>query len=651
MQNDDPLPKDRGPAGGKAHPAARGAGLVGLAVGALGVVFGDIGTSPLYALQTVFSIEGGKVKPTTGDVYGVISLIFWSITLVVSIKYVAFILRADNDGEGGVMALAALARRSLQGRRTLVGFALILGVLGASLFYGDSVITPAISVLSAVEGLQVISPDFKDAVLPVGIAILTLLFVAQRLGTHKVGRAFGPIMVLWFVVLAVTGLAQVIKHPDILRALSPTYIGTFVADHPYLTFIALGAVVLAITGAEALYADMGHFGRAPIRRAWFFVVFPALTLNYLGQGALVLNDKKAISSPFFLMAPHWARVPLVVLATVATVIASQAVISGAYSVSRQAVRLGFLPNLTVRHTSKEESGQIYVPGINWLLFGGVLILILAFRSSQRLATAYGLAVTGTFLITTTLFLIVAGTVWHWAKWKLIVVGVVFGGVELSYFGANAVKVVSGGWLPLVIAAAIVTVMTTWQRGREIVTKRRAELEGPLQDFVDELQHRELQRVPGVAVFPHPTKETTPLALRANVDFNHVLHEHVVLVSVRSENIPYIPIDKRIEVDPLEYADDGVVHIDVRFGFQDDQDIPEMLRHAVGKSAELQFEPDDASYFLSRLTIQHGEDNPSTGMARWRKRLFIGLAHNAANPALNFSLPEDRTVVMGAHLEL
>ncbi len=629
------------------HPAAHGAGKIGLAIGALGVVFGDIGTSPLYALQTVFAIDGGKIKATTSDVYGVISLVFWSITLVVSVKYVVFILRADNDGEGGVMALAALARRFTEGRR-LVGFALVLGVLGASLFYGDSVITPAISVLSAVEGLEVASPDLADAVLPLGIAILTVLFMVQRFGTHVVGRFFGPIMVLWFLVLAVTGVPQIAKHPAILRALSPTYIVSFVADHPYLAFIALGAVVLAITGAEALYADMGHFGRSPIRRAWFFVVFPCLTLNYLGQGALVLHDKKAIDNPFFLLTPSWARIPMVILATVATVIASQAVISGAYSVSRQAVRLGFLPNLTVRQTSKEESGQIYVPGVNWLLFGGVLVLMLTFQSSSKLATAYGLAVTGTFVITTTLFLIVAATVWHWARWKLFTIGIVFGVVELSYFGANAVKVVSGGWLPLLIAAVLTTTMTTWQLGRRIVTKRRRELEGPLQDFIDELHEREPARVPGTAVFPHPTKETTPLALRANVDFNHVLHEHVVLVSVMTENVPYIPMDERIEVDGLVHTDDGIVHLLVRFGFQDEQDIPDMLRHAVGMSDELQFDPEDASYFLSRLALNRGD---SEGMATWRKRLFIGLAHNAANPAANFCLPIDRTVVMGAHLDL
>ena len=643
-----PLPPGHGPSGGEAHPAARTAGLAGLALGALGVVFGDIGTSPLYAMQTVFHLDGGKVKPTQGDVYGVISLIFWSITIVVSVKYVAFVMRADNDGEGGVMALAALARRFVTGRKRLVGLALMLGVLGASLFYGDSVITPAISVLSAVEGIEVISPSFHDAVLPIAIVILALLFIVQRLGTHAVGRFFGPVMVLWFLVLAVTGLPHIISHPAILKALSPTYIVSFVADHPFLAFVALGAIVLSITGAEALYADMGHFGRKPIRRAWFFVVFPCLVLNYLGQGSLVLENRKAISNPFFLLGPHWARIPLVVLATMATVIASQAVISGAYSVSRQAVRLGFLPNLTVRHTSKEESGQIYVPAVNWLVFGSVLALVLAFRSSTRLATLYGFAVTGTFLIDTTLFLIVAGTVWHWAKWRLYAIGVLFGVVELAYFGANVTKIASGGWLPLLIALIVSTVMTTWQHGRRIVTKRRRELEGPLQEFVDEMRDQHLDRVAGTAVFPHPSKETTPLALRANVDFNHVLHEHVVLVSVLTENVPYVPEDEQIEVDQLVHPEDGVVHISIRFGFQDNQDIPQTLCRAIGMTEELEFDPWNALYFLSRLTITRGDRG---GMATWRKRLFIGLAHNAANPSINFGLPIDRTVVMGGHLEL
>jgi KUP system potassium uptake protein len=637
-----------GAANGSRHPAAHSGGLVGLALGALGVVYGDIGTSPLYAMQTVFSIDNNAVRPTPADVYGVVSLIFWSITLIVTIKYVSFILRADNDGEGGIMALAALVRGVAGATARRASIALALGVLGASLFYGDSLITPAISVLSAVEGLEVARPDFAEAVLPIGIAILTLLFVVQRWGTHRVGRLFGPVMVLWFVTLTALGVPHIAAHPGVLLGLSPTYAASFVADHLLTAFLAMGAVVLVITGAEALYADMGHFGRGPIRLGWFAMVFPALILNYLGQAAVVLDDPHNVVNPFYLLAPGWAQLPLVALATCATVIASQAVISGAFSVSRQAVRLGFLPQLTVRHTSTRESGQVYLPAINWMLFGGVLVLIVAFRSSNRLATAYGLAVTGTLLLTTTLFLVYATIEWRWARWKVIVAGVVFGGVELTFFAANLTKIVHGGWLPLFIAAAIVTVMTTWQRGRRIVTARRVHEEGPLPDFVQQLNTCNVTRVPGTAVFPHPTKLTAPLALRANVEFNHVLHERIVIVTVHSENVPHVPLGERLTIDQLGHTADGIVHLSAQFGFQDEPDIPEVLREAHGLSDELDFDPEAASYFLSRITIERGRH---PGMSNWRKRLFIGLAHNAATPAVYFNLPLDRTVVMGSRIEL
>jgi KUP system potassium uptake protein len=410
----------------------------------------------------------------------------------------------------------------------------------------------------------------------------------------------------------------------------------------------MGAVVLAITGAEALYADVGHFGRRPIRLAWFAVAFPALIIDYLGQAALILHDPTAVANPFYLLAPGWARLPLVVLATCATVIASQAVISGAFSVSRQAVRLGYLPHLTIRHTSTRESGQIYLPAVNWLLFGGVLLLVAVFGSSQRLATAYGLAVTGTLLLTTTLFLTYAATAWHWPRWGLVAVGVVIGGLELTYLGANLTKIVSGGWLPLLIAALVATVMTTWQRGRGIITGRRVALEGSLRDVVAELHAKRLTRVPGTAVFPHPTKETAPLALRANVEFNHVLHERVVIVSVQSANVPHVHPDQRLTVDSLGDADDGVVHLSALFGFQDEQDIPEVLGQARGLTPELECDVEHALYYLSRITLERGRE---PGMSTWRKRLFITLAHNAANPATYFNLPLDRTVVMGTRVEL
>jgi KUP system potassium uptake protein len=478
--------------------------------------------------------------------------------------------------------------------------------------------------------------------------ILVVLFVVQRFGTHQVGRMFGPVMLLWFVTLAVLGVPQIVARPGVLRGLSPTYALAFVADRPYTAFIAMGAVVLAITGAEALYADMGHFGRPPIRRAWFAVVFPALTVNYLGQGALILRQPAAVANPFYLLVPHWALIPVVVLATLATVIASQAVISGAFSVAQQAVRLGFLPHLTVRHTSRRESGQIYVPAVNWLLMGGVLILMFAFRSSQALATAYGLAVTGTLLLTTALFLVLAGAGWHWPAWRLVVIGVVFGGVELTFFGANLTKVVHGGWLPLLLGALVVTVMLTWQHGRHVVTVRRTALEGRLVDFVEELRQRKPVRVPGTAVFPHPTNETVPLALRANVEFNGVVHEHVVIVSVVSENVPHVPRNERLSVDSLAHSDDGIVHLSARFGFQDDQDIPSVLRDAFMLTSELEVDPDTAFYFLSRITIERGAGGD---LPNWQKRLFINLAHNAATPAVYFRLPVERTVVMGTRIEL
>ena len=630
------------------HPAAHGGGLAGLALGALGIVFGDIGTSPLYAMQTVFSIDGGAVKPTPSDVYGIVSLIFWSVTIVVTIKYVSFILRADNDGEGGIMALAALVREVTKTHPRRAALALLLGVLGASLFYGDSLITPAISVLSAVEGLEVAEPGLADLVLPIGIGILALLFVAQRFGTHRVGRLFGPIMVLWFVALAVLGVPHVLTHPTVLGGLSPTYIVGFIVDHPFTAFIAMGAVVLSITGAEALYADMGHFGKRPIRVSWFAIVWPALILNYLGQAALILEDPTAIDNPFYLLAPGWARWPLVVLATFATVIASQAVISGAFSVSRQAVRLGYLPTLTVKHTSTRESGQIYVPAVNWLLFAGVLVLMVTFQSSGKLATAYGLAVTGTLILTTTLFLMYAATHWRWPVWQLVLTGVVFGGLELLYFAANVTKIPHGGWLPLLIAAIVVTVMTTWQRGRQIVTGRRIDLEGQLDDFVQKLHDDRVARVPGIAVFPHPTNQTAPLALRANVEFNKVLHEQVIIVSVQSLNVPYVPLSERLTVDDLGDSEDGIVHVTARFGFQDAPDIPQLLRDCRSLATELDLDVDTASYFLSRLTIERGG---SGEMASWRTRLFIGLSHNAATPAAFFKLPLERTVVMGSRIEI
>ncbi len=623
-----------------------GARHTGLAIAALGVVFGDIGTSPLYALQTVFTIDGGIVKATPEDVYGVISLVFWSITVIVSIKYVAFILRSDNDGEGGVMALAALARRVVRpgGRRaTLV---MLLGVVGASLFYGDSVITPAISVMSAIEGLSVPEPGLRVFEVPLGAVIITLLFLGQRAGTHRVGGLFGPIMVAWFLVLAALGVGGITRHAAIITALSPTWIIGFVLAHPYITFIAMGAVVLSITGAEALYADMGHFGRSPIRRAWFWLVFPCLTLNYLGQGALILNNPATTSNPFYLLAPRWAAFPLVVLATAATVIASQAVISGAFSVSRQAERLGYLPRLTVRHTSTVEGGQIYVPVVNWVLYGGVITLLLAFQSSERLATAYGLAVTGTFLLTTTIFLITAQARWAWTWWQLSLAGLGFGALELAFFAANLTKVLHGGWLPLVIAVVVATVMLTWRKGAAIVTRRRRNLEGSFEAFLERLHSDPVTRVPGTAIFMHSSADTTPLALRENVKLNHVRHERIVIVRTISEVVPYVDRQDRIQWRSVGEPGDAMIQLDLHFGFQDPQNIPRALRFASEQGVPIDVE--NLTYFLSRITIRRGEGQQ---LARWRKRLFIGMAHNAASPVDYFQLPTGRTVSMGSVVTL
>ena len=620
------------------------AGGAALILGALGVVFGDIGTSPLYAFQTVFALDGGIVKNNDADVYGVVSLIFWAITLIVSVKYVTLILRADNDGEGGVMALAALARKHVRpgGRRWAV--VMILGVLGASLFYGDSVITPAISVMSAIEGLEVPAPSLAHLVLPIGVTIIVALFLVQRFGTELVGRVFGPVMVVWFTVLALLGLRQIVRDPAILRALSPSYAVLFIVDHPGIAFVAMGAIVLSITGAEALYADMGHFGRSPIRRAWFFLVFPALTLNYLGQAALIREEPDALSNPFFRLAPGWAQLALVILATLATVIASQAVISGSYSVTNQAIRLGYLPRLTVRHTSHKEGGQIYLPAVNWVLFAGVITLLLIFQHSSKLATAYGLAVTGTFLITTVLFLIHAEAAWHWPRWKLILVGSLFGWLELTFFVANLTKVAHGGWLPLLIAAVVVLTMMTWQRGRTLVTERRQKLEGKLVPFVTELQQQDLTRVPGTAVFLHPDDQTTPLGLRENVTFNKVLHESVVILSAISANVPYVPEDERVTVATIGHPSHHIHHVTVTYGFQDVQDVPKSLAGAT--SLGLPIDPDTALYFLSRITLSRTE---LPNMSKWRKRLFTAMAHNAADPTGYYRLPPARTIIMGTNV--
>ncbi|QGF25286.1 potassium transporter Kup [Raineyella fluvialis] len=621
--------------------------MAGLALAALGVVFGDIGTSPLYAMQTVFAAHHNDVKPVPEDVFGVISMVLWSITLIVSFKYISLVMRADNEGEGGILSLTALLRDNVTSVRR-IAIVTALGMTGAALFFGDSVITPAISVMSAVEGLAVVNPGLEKWVAPASVVILSGLFMVQKRGTATVGRLFGPIMAIWFLTLALLGVPHIISHPQILGAVSPHHAIGFVLSHPLIAFIAMGAVVLTITGAEALYADMGHFGKSPIRFSWFILVFPSLALNYFGQGAMLLEDPGTVNSPFFNLAPSWATLPLVVLATLATVIASQAVISGAFSVARQSVRLGLFPRLLVRHTSKLEGGQIYLPAVNWILFVGVLTLIGVFRSSTNLASAYGLAVTGTLILESLLFLSLAHMVWHEAGWKIAVYILIVLSVELAFFGANLAKVISGGWLPLLIATLVLLIMTTWRKGYVLVAEHRRQLEGPLDEFVEALRASDIPRVSGVAVYPHPNRETTPLALRSNVYFNHVVHEHVILIEIVNENVPHIRHVDRVRVHDLGFEDDGIVHISVHVGFSDSQDVPKGLALAVGRTPELDIRPGEAHYFLSVLTLHA---TGSSRMTRWRKQLFVLMANNAASRTDVFHLPPDRTAVMGAEMEI
>ena len=628
--------------------AARGA----LALGALGVVFGDIGTSPLYTVQTLFApSDPHPVKVSHASIFGVVSLIFWSVTIIVTVTYVLLVMRADNDGEGGIMALIALIRRrALPGGRRTKAVLAALGIFGASLFFGDSMITPAISVLSAVEGVKVAAPSVSGIVIPITVAIIIGLFLAQRLGTSAVGRVFGPVMAVWFTVLAALGVRGIVAHPVILEALSPGYALGFLAGHFGTAFFSLTAVVLAVTGAEALYADMGHFGRGPVRRAWLLVVFPACILNYLGQGALILGRPASITNPFFLLAPGWARLPMVFLATLATVIASQAVISGAFSVAHQAGQLGYLPRLRIQYTSEQMMGQIYVPWINWLLLVSVLTLVLAFRSSAALAYAYGTAVTGTISITTLLFFYYARHQWRWRLWIVLAGGGILLAIDLLFFAANLTKLTHGAWLPLLIGITAFTIFTTWQRGRELVTQKRDREEGSLREFIAQLHAMKppLPRVPGTAIFLNRGKTTAPLAMRANVEHNEILHEKVIILSVETMPAPHIPEAERLQVDDLGYRHDGIIHVTARFGYMDPTDVPGLL--PLIRDADVDGPTPDAklSYFVSRIELVQGH---APGMSRWRKRLFIATSRITADAAESLRLPRERTVIMGSRIEL
>jgi KUP system potassium uptake protein len=628
------------------------AGRAVLVLGALGVVYGDIGTSPLYTEQAIFTSYKATANITVANVYGIASLIFWALMVVVSIKYAGFIMRAHNRGDGGIMALTAILQRNRVVHGTLL---VTLGIFGAALFFGDGMITPAISVLGAIQGVQVATPALAHLVVPLSVAILLGLFILQRFGSGTIGWLFGPILLVWFSVIALIGLSQVVTDPAVFQGLSPTWAVRFFVNHGAAGYLVLGGVVLAVTGAEALYADRGHFGAGPIRIGWFGLALPALVLNYLGQGVFILHHpalpKDANTfNPFYQMTPHWALWPMVVLAAVATVIASQAVISGSFSVAKQAVQLGFLPRLRVLHTSKVE-GQIYVPIINWLLCVGVLTLTLVFRSSTKLGDIYGVAVTGTFILNTVLFLAVARFLWGTAKRKLAPIAVLFLTVEVAFFSANIAKVEHGAWLPLAIGLVMSIVMINWRRGQVIVTRNRVAQEGPLNDFLGGLVSAKppLVRTPGVAVFLCRDKDTTPLALRADVEHTHTLPEKVVIVSVDTVSIPHVETFDRCAVEVLGHGRFKVVHLTARFGYHDKLNIPDVLALARKQGLlERNLDLEHASYFVSRITIT---PTNAPGMQRWRKSLFIAMARNAASAIDHFGLPGDRTVIMGSQVAL
>ncbi len=616
-----------------------------LALGALGVVFGDIGTSPLYTERVIFTLHSNAARPTLAGVYGIASLIFWALMIIVSIKYAGMLMRAHNRGDGGGMALAALIERRGIGRTAIL---VTLGIFGAGLFFGDGMITPAISVTSAVEGLHVAAPGLSHLVVPISLGILVGLFAVQRRGTGAVGWLFGPVILIWFVTIGALGAREVFAHPGVLQALSPTWAARFMVDHGAAGFLTLGGVVLAVTGAEALYADRGHFGAGPIRLSWFAVVFPAVVLSYLGQSALILAHPRTIWNPFYLLVPSGGRLAMVFLATAATIIASQAAITGSFSIARQAVQLGFLPRLKIRHTSHVE-GQIYLPLVSGGLAVGVAGLVLVFQRSSSLADIYGVAVTGTFVLDTILFLAVARSLWHTAVWKLAVVGGVFLTIELSFFSANLSKIGHGAWFPLTIGLLAAVVMVTWRRGREIVTRNRTEEEGMLEDFLYHVRMADppLHRIPRVGIYLSPGKLTTPLALRADVEHYGVLHDKVLIVSIDQVAVPHVDPDDRFTVETLGSGLHKVIHMTIHAGYQDQTKVPKALALARARGLlERNLDLENASYFVSRMTI-----TPTTqpGMRRWRKLLFVALARNAASPIEHFGLSADRTVLVGSQV--
>jgi len=619
-------------------------GLTGLAVGAIGVVFGDIGTSPLYTIRQAFSPRYG-LTPDHNTVLGLLSLVFWALTLVVTYKYVSIILRADNEGEGGIMALMALAQRTLAQNTTPRYWVGMLGVLGAALFFGDGVLTPAVTVLAAIEGLEVIAPELHLFIVPMAVLVLVALFATQRFGTARVGRVFGPIMVLWFVVLAVLGIANILHAPEVLHAVNPWWAARFFVEHHWQGVFILGAVVLAVTGGEAIYTDMGHFGVKPIRMAWYGFVLPALMLNYLGQGALVLENPDAIRNPFYVGVPDWARWPMIVLATLAAIIACQAVITGAYSVARQAMQMGYLPRMRVHHTSRNTIGQIYIPAINWTMMVIVISLVLAFRNSSALATAYGISVSATMLIDTLLLAIVARTLWPRWRWWVLPSCLGFFIIDLAFLIANGAKVLQGGWFPVALGVVVCTLMRTWWRGRQVLRTEIQKQGMDLDVFLPSLMLSPPVRVPGTAIFLTSNPGVAPQAMLHNLKHNKVLHARNVLLTVETLDVPYVPYAQRVAVEDLGHAFYRIV---VRFGFMQIPDVPRAL-HRTGDTVDtLAFDPMQTTYFVSRETLVA---SPNLGMPVWRDKIFALMHRNAAPANHFFRIPGNQLVELGAQVEI
>ena len=615
--------------------------LTALTVGAIGVVYGDIGTSVLYALKEVFG--SGHVPFTPDNVYGILSILFWTLTVIVSIKYVVLVLRADNEGEGGLVAMLALASQAVKDKPQLRRVLLSIGIFGTCLFYGDGVITPAISVLGAMEGLVVVSPALGKYVVPLTLAVIFCLFLVQKHGTAGIGKLFGPITLVWFAVLAALGVWHIADNPVILKALSPLYAVSFMWESPGITFILLGAVVLCVTGAEALYADLGHFGKKPIRLAWFSVVMPALTLNYFGQGALLLKNPEAVKNPFYLMAPDWALIPLVVLATMAAVIASQALITGAFSVTKQVIQLGYLPRLKVLHTSVRDTGQIYIPFVNWGLFVAIVLAVVMFKSASNLAAAYGIAVTIDMLITTILTFFVIRHGWKYPLWLCIAATGIFFAVDFAFFASNMLKLLDGGWFPLAIGGVIFALMATWKDGRNLLNSKLRADALDLPSFLEAVFLSPPVRVEGTAVFMTAEAGTVPNALLHNLKHNKVLHENNLFVTVRSHEVPWIGLDKRIQIESLGHDCWQVV---IHYGFKNDPDVPKALQQIKGHGCELNTMT--TSYFLSRDTVV---PTLGAGMAPWRERLFAQMHHNASGAADFLNLPSNSVVELGSKIEI